>query len=750
MQLTLENLLAEAFEVVANASNADALLQNYGKFLETRFDADAVMVQDVYTSQRQTSEFQEFIINTRKPYVDNKLSSYSAFSELVGYYNRGYKSSITLPAIAESKPVALLTLLSKSEEKFGEDVQRLLVPMAQLLGYAFVAKTERDRSVSLARYFDAAFNSRMPQLMLGSSGAIVKANKEFMELFGKTQKEVYGKPVTEFFDVSGQSLGALSNGSVLEARDKQGGRVFMLSGSAVSDSIVHVLAYDATRLKELEAELKIAEESQHEAFMLLNSSTGIIWASANTAKIFGIDAQELVGRKLSDLSQDIDIASCKQLPCSIVAKISTGNGNTVEAKLLFQKSYFGYSCVLANSSFDKYVSNVQNYIRNIAEVSADAIITVDSLGYVVSANKSAEKLLGYKLADISGSALSSLYFDDDSQRLLSSSLSLSKERGLVGSAFVNLRTRTGEALPCEQSVLRLVDESNSTTGYMLIYKELATKRLVETLQDDLDKANRQASNYKAESDLKTQFIYNISHDLKTPLTNIKGFAKLLYEGSFGELSAEQNEHLNIIISESERLMQLIQQILDVAKLSSGKIKLDLQKIRFEELGNNPSIKSLAEMAQKKGLAFEWHVDYNVPEFIGDPNRIIQVLVNLIGNAVKFTEHGGIRVSAFRKGKNVRVEVSDTGIGISKEDKAKLFRKFYQLQHKGLTKQEGSGTGLGLVIAKEIVNLHGGKIGVISEPGKGSTFWFTLPIYGKKHKEKQQKGAEQSQQGEQQH
>ncbi|MEM0074526.1 MAG: ATP-binding protein, partial [Candidatus Micrarchaeaceae archaeon] len=152
---------------------------------------------------------------------------------------------------------------------------------------------------------------------------------------------------------------------------------------------------------------------------------------------------------------------------------------------------------------------------------------------------------------------------------------------------------------------------------------------------------------------------------------------------------------------------------------------------------NPSIKSLAEMAQKKGLAFEWHTDYNVPDTVADPNRVIQVLVNLIGNAIKFTERGSVRVNVFKKGKNVRVEVIDTGIGISKEDKAKLFRKFFQLQHKGLTKQEGSGTGLGLVIAKEIVNLHGGKIGVVSEQGKGSTFWFTIPIYGKKQKESKQ-------------
>jgi signal transduction histidine kinase len=124
----------------------------------------------------------------------------------------------------------------------------------------------------------------------------------------------------------------------------------------------------------------------------------------------------------------------------------------------------------------------------------------------------------------------------------------------------------------------------------------------------------------------------------------------------------------------------------------------------------------------------------VPVVIADPNRLIQVFVNLISNAIKFTEHGSITVKIYRKGKNVRVEVSDTGIGISKEDQRKLFRKFYQVPKKGLTKQEGAGTGLGLSIAKEIISLHKGRIGVNSELGKGSTFWFTIPIDLRKKKE----------------
>ncbi|MEM0146956.1 MAG: PAS domain-containing sensor histidine kinase [Candidatus Micrarchaeaceae archaeon] len=737
MPTAVGDLLPEILEIMASSGSASSLASNYANMLQSRFDIDRALVLDISNISKQTTQFQDFLINTRKPYIDNKLSSYSAFPELVSYYNEGYKSGIAMPVLIDSRPVLLLMLLSKQEEKFTPELQSVLDPTAQLLGYAYVAKAERDRSLSLAKYFDAAFNSRIPQLLVNGNSTIAKANKEFLMLYEKTQKEIYGKSIGDFFALSKQDIDALKQGSAIEAKAIFGNRLFVLYGNSINENLMHVLAYEVTKLRELEEELKIANEVQHEAFMLLDANTRIIWVSANISKVLQTDVQGLVGKRLTDLSPELDTGKFAQMPYTVVSRLSVGNGNMQEAKMTFYKSLFGYACLVSSSSFDKYVSAVQNYIKNIAEVSSDAMIVIDSLGYITSMNKSAELLLNYRFSDLSSNSVSSLYFDAESQRLLGVSLSAANERGSIGNMFINLRTKSGEALPCEQSVIRLVDENYGTTGYMLVYKELATKRLVEKLQEDVEKIERQASNYKGESDLKTQFIYNISHDLKTPLTNIKGFAKLLYEGSFGELSAEQKEQLSIIISESDRLMLLIQQMLDVAKLSSGKIKLDLQKVNFAELGENPSIKSLAEMAQKKGLAFEWHTDYNVPDTVADPNRVIQVLVNLIGNAIKFTERGSVRVNVFKKGKNVRVEVIDTGIGISKEDKAKLFRKFFQLQHKGLTKQEGSGTGLGLVIAKEIVNLHGGKIGVVSEQGKGSTFWFTIPIYGKKQKESKQ-------------
>jgi signal transduction histidine kinase len=344
-----------------------------------------------------------------------------------------------------------------------------------------------------------------------------------------------------------------------------------------------------------------------------------------------------------------------------------------------------------------------------------------------------EKLLSYNASELSGSALVSLYADEESQVRLNNSLSVARGSGVVENVFVKLRKKgEGVYVPCEQAVRSVLDSENNVVGYMVIIKELATRMKMDQLEEDTEELGKELKNERAESQLKTQFFYNISHDLKTPLTSINGFGKLLLEGA-NELTPEHKEYVQIITKEAERLLQLIMQILDVAKLSSGRIKLDMQQVDLNELLKNPAIGSLVELAKNKGLEFNIEVDYSVPKIQADPNRLMQVLVNLVGNAIKFTEKGSIGIKIFKKGKSVMVEVSDTGVGISKEDRGKLFKKFFQLQRKGLTMQKAEGTGLGLSIAKEIVSLHNGKMSVISEPGKGSTFWFMIPIVAKPKK-----------------
>ncbi len=752
---TVEQVVADVFEMSRESGSKEDLLAKFAARIGGAMGIEYVLVKDTYSDRDRLDGLDAFVMNTGKPYVDNRLSGYSAFPELIKHYNLGFRSCTMLPVSVEGKPVLVATFLSRQEDKFDAGTVSKLGMAADALGYAVAAKAERERSLSLAHYFDAAFNTYMAQMLIDRNGTIVKANKSACEAFGKTQKEIVGRNVGEFIDADANMLLSLQGWRTADIRDRlQRGRVFKASCGSVNDRLLHVLLSDSTELLETKEKVKIAEQGANDAFALLAPDTGIIWVSANIERVLKIGRNAFVGRRLADMVYgdsgfeawlgQVDGAATRTL------RLNLGNGVYADAKAVVSRNQFeGYSCMLSSSNLEKYATAMRGALEGLIESSNDAIISIDAFGYVKSMNRSAERLLGYSNSELSGTAVSSLYSDNESRGKFDSSVAIARNSGVVENDFVNVMPKGGEAIPCEQSLRSMRDPDYNLVGYMMVVKELATKQKMSRLEDANEELEKKFENAKSESELKTQFLYNISHDLKTPLTSIYGYGKLLAGGS-KDLDPRYKEYADIITKEADRLLQLILQILDVAKLSSGRIQLDMQQVNFNDLVKNPAIQSLAEFAGKKGIAFEVAIGYDVPPIQADPNRLIQVLVNLIGNAIKFTERGSIRLSAARvssKSRSVRVEVRDTGTGISKEDMKKLFKKFYQVQRKGLTVQEGSGTGLGLSIAKEIVNLHDGRIGVESEPGKGSTFWFTLPIAGAQKKSNRKKAKQQEAQKE---
>ncbi|MDE1873552.1 MAG: PAS domain-containing protein [Candidatus Micrarchaeota archaeon] len=734
--ITLEQLISELFAIGKESVGSEELFAKFSAKLQYMAGIDYISIREAYQEKEELSGLEEYAVNTGKPYIDNRLSGYSAFPELIKHYNLGFRSCSLVPVSLEGKPVIVATFLSRQEDKFDAMLMPRLSLAAELLAYQAVAKVERERSISLAKYFDAAFNTYAPQMLIDRNGAIVRSNKSASGLFGKTQREMVGRNVSEFFSIDATMLYSLREGSVAEVRESaEQGRIYKASSGKINDRLSHLLLYDVTQLKELEEKVKLAEMGSGETFMLLAKDTTVLWASANVGKVLKLGMDEIVGRRLIDLAyEDKELAGEIGSLNDTLAKplrLNVGNDVIIDTKAVLVKNQFGgFSCMLSSNNIERYVASMQGALEGLIETASDAIFSIDSLGYIKSVNSSAERLLKYGGNELSGSALASLYADEESQQKLGSSLSLARSTGMVEHVYVNLRPKETEVpIPCEQSIRSMVDSDNGLVGYMITTKELATKMKLDQLEEDTEELGKRLEGVKEESDLKTQFFYNISHDLKTPLTSIYGYGKLLANSSEG-ISQDNRGYAEIITKEADRLLQLINQILDVAKLSSGRIKLDVQDVDFNSLLKNPAIGSLIEFAEKKGLEFRVDVDYSVPAIQADPNRLIQVLVNLIGNAIKFTEKGSIGVRIARVGKKskfIRVEVTDTGTGISKEDMKKLFRKFFQLQRKGLIMQEGSGTGLGLSIAKEIVNLHGGRIGVTSEAGVGSTFWFTLPI-----------------------
>jgi signal transduction histidine kinase len=223
---------------------------------------------------------------------------------------------------------------------------------------------------------------------------------------------------------------------------------------------------------------------------------------------------------------------------------------------------------------------------------------------------------------------------------------------------------------------------------------------------------------------KSEFLANMSHELRTPLNAIIGFSEVLIERMFGELNDKQDDYLKDIHASGKHLLSLINDILDLSKIEAGRMELDVETFDVPAALAN-AMTLVRERAQRHGIALGLEVAAEVGEMRADERKFKQILLNLLTNAVKFTPDGGrVDVRARRADGVLEVAVADTGIGIAPEDQAAVFEEFRQVGRHYTNKQEG--TGLGLALTKRFVELHGGTITLVSEPGRGSTFSFTLP------------------------
>jgi signal transduction histidine kinase len=222
---------------------------------------------------------------------------------------------------------------------------------------------------------------------------------------------------------------------------------------------------------------------------------------------------------------------------------------------------------------------------------------------------------------------------------------------------------------------------------------------------------------------KAEFLANMSHELRTPLNSILGFSQLLLEGDGGVLTGDQRQDVDIITQNGQHLLALINDLLDISKLEAGKAQLHRGEVEVEPLISE-CVESVRSLAKTKKLDLTASVSAEVGRVFADGPKLKQVLLNLLGNAIKFTETGSVRVTAERQGAELRVSVRDTGIGVPVDDTERIFESF--TQGKSGISGKYQGTGLGLAICRQLVEMHGGRIWVKSTPGQGSSFTFTIP------------------------
>lgn len=368
--------------------------------------------------------------------------------------------------------------------------------------------------------------------------------------------------------------------------------------------------------------------------------------------------------------------------------------------------------------------------RSILDAAPSGIITFDQQGRIESFNKAAERLFGQDPGAAIGENISSMIpslaqcvnsiWASDSKASTAFSTGISVGEG-VG------QRRDGTAFPLEFSVSRFV--RGGAPAFTGIVRDVSDRRKAE-------EALGLAAAAQAASRAKSQFLANMSHEIRTPMNGVLGMAEMLLDT---ELTPTQRRFAESVHRSGESLLEIIDDILDFSKIEAGKLEMESVDFRPRELAAEVA-QLLQENAKKKGLAFTCNVAEDVPDALrGAPSRLRQVLLNLVGNAIKFTDRGGVAIRVSRLAADaadraatgpaaatmLHFAVTDTGIGISQSVQERLFQAFVQADSS--TTRRYGGTGLGLAISKELVEKMGGQIGVRSTLGQGAEFWFTVRL-----------------------
>ena len=293
----------------------------------------------------------------------------------------------------------------------------------------------------------------------------------------------------------------------------------------------------------------------------------------------------------------------------------------------------------------------------------------------------------------------------------------------------NTRSEMAVPLIIGDRLLGVLDVQSDQVGYFQsgdrqVYRILAAQLAVAT-QNALffTEQFEMAEKLREVDRLKTDFLARMSHELRTPLNSIIGFADVLLMGIDGDLTERMIEDLQLIRSGGYHLRDIIGDILDMSKIEAGRLELIYEEFDVRRVASE-LMATATPLAEQKGLSLRLDIAENLEPLVADRTRIRQVLWNIIGNAIKFTDHGSITVAVKPENGDVRFSVIDTGIGIRPENLTRIFDHFSQIDPG--RRESISGTGLGLSISKSLVELHGGRIWVESEAGRGSTFQFTIP------------------------
>jgi PAS domain S-box-containing protein len=525
------------------------------------------------------------------------------------------------------------------------------------------------------------------------------------------------------------------------------GRLLSITGRPLrgEDGVLRggvVVLHDVTERKRAEEALRRSEERYH---LLFDSNPHPVWVydlktfaildvNHSAVRNYGYSREEFLSLTIKDIRPPEDVPAVLESAANVpqdtettsVWKHRKKNGKLIDVEIVSHPLVYGgrnarlvvaTDITMRKKAEEALRQSEERFRLLVSEVTDYAILMLDPEGRIASWNAGAERIKGYQAHEIIGQHFSRFYPTEDVEGGKPVyELKVTRERGRFAEEGWRVR-KDGSRFWAHVVITALRDATGQLRGFAKVTRDITehkrTQELIMLAKEEAERASK----------FKDQFLSTMSHELRTPLNAVLGFSDLLADERYGALNDRQQRYVSHIHSGGRHLLRLISDILDLSKIEAGRMELTLEDVTvtsaFAEVTS-----SLYPLAEKKSQALQSQVEPDL-HVHADAMRFKQVLMNLVGNAIKFTpERGRIELTARQVDDQVRVEVRDNGPGIPPEQQQRIFEAFYRLSQSGNTTE---GTGLGLAITARLVELHGGKLGIESQTGQGSCFYFSLPL-----------------------
>jgi two-component system CheB/CheR fusion protein len=620
-------------------------------------------------------------------------------------------------------------------------------------------------------------------------GDIVSWNKAAEQIYGYSEIEMRGKNISLLAPLGYQEeiprqLEKLRNGDVIRnfetKRVRKDGRVIdvSLTLSPIKDAAgaicgASAIMHDITEQKRAKQVLQVSEYSEsiintvREPLIVLDKDLRVVTVSRSFYDVFKVKPEETVGQLIYDLgNKQWDIPKLRELLEDILPKKVAFDNYEVEHVF----STIGRRVMLLNARqiergtgkeriillaiediterkeieaglektrkeleiIKKTADEVSEFAESVINTVREPLISLDQDLRVVTVSRSfyeffkvkPEETVGQLIYDLGNKQwnipkLRELLETVLPQKATFDNYEVEHDFATIGRRIMLLNARQIQRVWGKERII------------LLAIEDITERRKVETgLEKAHEELNDLATELKRTARVKSEFLANMSHELRTPLNSINGFSEVLYDETFGPLNEKQKKYVTNVLTSGKHLLLLINQILDMAKVEAGKMKLELSRLPMKSLLHEISL-LVADLVSKKQLHMVLDIDENLPEIEADELKVKEILYNLLSNAVKFTPEGGtIGMRAKSDGHQIEIAVWDTGVGIAAENMEKIFEGFFRVDTPYSRVTEG--TGLGLPLSRKFVELHGGTLSVESAGlDQGLSVKFTLPVLARK-------------------